>query len=117
MGKLANISGKNLWDGSQLQEITWFQDKIDTVEDLLNPRGGKSSDSVRELVFVNRGELRDNDDAPLGKICFSLVEKHVPRALRSLGVGGQAADDDCVETAAVVDVVLNDDVGVEETGT
>ena len=98
-------------------DVLGLEEEVDAVQDLLNAIGGKGADLLREILFIHGIDLSDVDDTPLGQVRFPFLQENVSGTLRPLKVGGQAADDNRVEATPVIDVVLDDYIGMKEAGT
>jgi hypothetical protein len=81
-------------------------------QDLFHARVGQRPDPRAQAGLLDRRDLRDDHEAPLGKAPFARVEQDVPRFARPVQIRRQRAHDHGRDARVVEDVVLNRHVGM-----
>jgi hypothetical protein len=97
--------------GSRVRtDLPWLQEQANAIEDVTDAPTRECSDLFDQIAFVYCVDLGHIDDALLGQIDFSHVQKDIARCVCTLEVGRDRTHHDGVDTTVVKEVILDHNV-------
>jgi len=92
------------------RDISWLHRQPNTIDNLTNALAGEAADLFHQITHVKRKYPADIYDALLGQVSLTLFPKNTSWSFSASQISSDSADNHCVNTTSIENVILDNNV-------